>query len=74
MRLGGPQRRSGHFGECKNLLPLPRFELRTVQSFVIRCSIVGSDYATSNRKGWIYILIHRTDDKYTTEVGNREGE
>jgi hypothetical protein len=28
MRLGGPQRRSGHFGEEKNLLSLPRLELR----------------------------------------------
>jgi len=41
---------------------------------MIRCSIVGSDYATSNHKGTTYILIYVTDDKYTTEVGNREGE
>jgi len=30
-RLGGPQSRSGHFGEEKNLLFLLGFELRTAQ-------------------------------------------
>ena len=30
-RLSGPQRRSGRFGEDKNLLPLQGFEPRTVQ-------------------------------------------
>jgi hypothetical protein len=30
-RLGGPQIRSGHFRDEKNLLPLQRFEPRTVQ-------------------------------------------
>jgi len=74
MRLDGPQRWSGRFGEYKNPLPLPRFELRTVKSFMIRCSIVGSDYATSNHKGRPYVLICGTDDKFTTEVGNRGGE
>jgi hypothetical protein len=31
-RLGGTHSRSGRFGEEKNLLPLPGFELRTVQT------------------------------------------
>jgi hypothetical protein len=75
MRLSGPQRRSGRFREYKNLLPLPRFELQTVQSFMISCSIGSSDYATFSYeyKGSTYILTYGTDDKYTTEVGNREG-
>jgi hypothetical protein len=30
-RLDGPQRRSGHFGEEKNPLPLPGIELFVVQ-------------------------------------------
>jgi hypothetical protein len=30
-RTGGLQSWSGYFGEEKNLLPLPGFELRTVQ-------------------------------------------
>jgi hypothetical protein len=33
-RLGGPQSRSGRFGENKNLLSLPEFESRTVQHIV----------------------------------------
>jgi hypothetical protein len=33
-RLGGPQGRSGYFGEKKNLLPFARFESQTFQ-FVV---------------------------------------
>ena len=67
-------RRSERFGEYKNFLPLPTFELRTDQSFIIRWSIVATDYTTSNHAGRTYILIYITDEKYKTEVGNHEGE
>jgi hypothetical protein len=47
----GPRAGLDSFGEAKNLLPLPGFELRTVQA-------VGSRYTGSdNRKVSVYDLI-----------------
>jgi hypothetical protein len=47
MKLGGPQSRSGSFGEEKNILTLPGYETQTVQPI----ASPYTNYATLALKG-----------------------